>query len=288
VALIGSSAWPIALTHRSGWGKSIFMAFGFEDLPPAMQPEAMNRIVGYLSGLGDSRVQFDRSNALAGEVVTATIVAMNDMPLTIAQAAYTLTVPLSATLKNGDPLTWSGSLLAHQSITATFVFTLDTNLSAGDVVTLPVQFSDRDHVLHFVNTARLTIDRPTFAFDLSPINSWVRPGELMTWTLVARNQGVGAPAVLITALLPFNQTIVSGTLAYQSGAATYLTDTIWWQGSISTGQSISLTYQMSASSSLSKSLYYGGAVLADGMDTWQTGNWLTVQPYQVYLPVVRK
>jgi subtilisin family serine protease len=288
VALIGSAGWPIALTNRFRLGKSLFMSFGFEDLPSALQPEAMNRIVGYLSWLGDSQVQFDRASASAGDVVTATIVAMNDMPLIITQAAYTITVPLSATLKNGDPLTWSGSLLPHQSLTSTIVITLNANLNAGDVVTLPIHFSDQDHALQFVKTARVTIDRPTFKFDLNPTIPLVRPYELVTWTLVARNHGIAAPTALITALLPFSQSIVSGSLAYNSGTATYVTDTILWNGSISTGQSITLTYQMRAPFITATRTYYGGAVLDDGLDVWQIGNWVTLQPYQSYLPLVRK
>lgn len=290
VALIGSYGWPIAITHRSARsvGKTVFMAFGFEDLPEAMQPEAMNRIVGYLSGLGDSHVQFDRSIASAGEVVTATIVVMNDLPLAIHQAAYTITLPLSATLKNGDPLTWSGALLPGQSITATIVITLDASLNAGDVVTLPVQFSDQDHALQFVKTTRLTLDRPAFQFDLKPTAPLVRPYDLVTWTLVARNDGFAAPATLITLLSPFGQTIISGSLAYNSGAATYLTDTILWVGPISSGQFITMSYQMRAPFMTATRTYYGSAVLHAGLDVWQTGNWLTVQPYQAYLPLIQK
>ncbi len=285
VALIGSPGWPIALTQRFRLGKSLFMAFGFEDLPLSMQPEAMNRSVGYLSWLGDSQVKFDRSMAAPGDVVTATIVARNDMPVTITQAAYTITLPLSATLKNGDPLTWMGLLLPNQSITATLVMTLAAGLSAGNVVTLPVQFVDQDHALQFVSMARLTIDAPAFAFDLQPSSISIRPHEIMTWTLTAHNLGIDAPAAIMTDLLPFNQTIVSGSVAYASGAASYLSGTIRWGGSISAGASITLSYQMSGPQVF---VYYADAVLSDGSDVWQTGNWLTVQPYQSYLPIVRK
>ncbi len=288
VALIGSHGWPIALAHRSKLGKSVFMAFGFEDLPLSMQAEAMNRSVGYLSWLGSSMVKFDRAMAAPGEVVTATIVAMNDMPLAITQAAYTITLPVSATLKNGAPLTWKGSLLPNQSITATLVMTLAAGLSAGDAVTLPVQFIDQDHTLPFVKTARLTIHQPAFAFDLQPSSTSIRSHDLMTWMLTARNLGLEAPAAIITDLLPFTQTIVSGSLAYDSGAASYLSGTIRWNGSISAGESITLSYQMSGPLVFSNHVYYASAVLSDGSDVWQAGNWLTVRPYQIYLPIVRK
>ena len=49
-----------------GLSKTLFMAFGFEGLPVDVQPEAMNRVVGYLSRLGRSRVQTDRASGAAG------------------------------------------------------------------------------------------------------------------------------------------------------------------------------------------------------------------------------
>ncbi|HET7377116.1 MAG TPA: carboxypeptidase-like regulatory domain-containing protein, partial [Anaerolineae bacterium] len=288
VALLGSYSWPVALVNRSGLGKSLFMAFGFEDLPAALQPEAMNRAIGYLSWLGGSQVKFDQTSASAGDVVTATIAVLNDMPLTVTHAAYSITLPFSTTLERGDPLIWSGKLRPNQSITSTVVIKLDPGLTAGDIVTLPVRVSDQDHAIQFVTAARLTINSPAFAFDLRPNRASIRPGGVVAWTLVARNHGVDAPAAQITALLPFNQLIVSGSLTYNAGFASVMSDTVLWHGAISTGHSLTLTYQMRALSVLSDHVYYGGAAVSAGADVWQTGNWLTVAPYKTYLPLMRK
>ncbi len=289
IALIGDHARPIAVTHRYGdFGKTLFMAFGFEGLPLAAQPEVMNRSVGYLSWLGSSSVKFDRTVASPGEPVTATLIAVDDGPARINQAAFTATLPSGLTYTGGDPLTWSGSLMPGQSVTHTIAMILDPSLSAGSQVTLPLTLCDVDHALCFTTTARLSIDAPTFALDLSPSRTLIHPRDAVTWTLTARNLGVDAPTTEINASLPFSQTLISGTLSASVGGANELSGTISWAGSISAGQVVTLTYQATGTLVLSDTLYYGGAVISDGMDVWQTGSWLAVQPYKAYLPVVRK
>ena len=73
VALVGDHGWPVALAHDMGISKTLFMAFGFEGLPRASQPEAMDRAIGFLSRLGRSSVTTDRAAAQPGDVITATI-----------------------------------------------------------------------------------------------------------------------------------------------------------------------------------------------------------------------
>ncbi|HTP09989.1 MAG TPA: S8 family serine peptidase, partial [Anaerolineae bacterium] len=60
VALVGDHGWPVALAHDMGISKTLFMAFGFEGFPTAVQPEVMNRAVGFLSRLGRSSLTTDR------------------------------------------------------------------------------------------------------------------------------------------------------------------------------------------------------------------------------------
>ena len=77
-------------------------------------------------------------------------------------------------------------------------------------------------------------------------------------------------------------------LSASVGGAHELSGTISWAGSISAGQTVTLTYQATGTLILSDTLHYGGAVISDGLDVWQTGSWLTVQPYRSYLPIIRK
>jgi uncharacterized repeat protein (TIGR01451 family) len=118
-ALVGDHGWPIALAHDLGISKTLFMAFGFEGLPRDVQPEAMNRVVGYLSRLGRSRVQADRATVQPGDEITVTIYATNDGATAIAQAALALNLPAGVTYLGGDTLTWTGALSLDGSSCAT-------------------------------------------------------------------------------------------------------------------------------------------------------------------------
>jgi uncharacterized repeat protein (TIGR01451 family) len=284
VALIGQHAWPIALANAHGTSKSLLMAFGFEALPKGVQPEAMNHIVGYLSWLGQSSARFDRPSASSGDVVTLTIVARNDGPAAISHTAFTATLPMSVTYAGGDAVTWNGSLAPGQSVTHSMAMTID----ASSPITVPVEFDDLDHQLHFTSTARLPINTPVLIFNLTPSPNPARPRQMMTWTLTARNAGADAPSVALLAPLPFNQTVISGSVAANLSAATYTSRTINWSGSILANQVLTVTYQMTMPSALTDALFYGSAMLTDGEDVWHAENWLRSQPRHIYWPLIKK
>ena len=167
--------------------------------------------------------------------------------------------------------------------------TIDSGMSAGSSLNVPIQWSDQDHDLQYHTLARLPIDVPVFALDLNPSNTHIRPREAVTWTLTARNLGPAAAAsTAITAVLPFGRDLVSGTLRASVGAATELSGTIGWLGTIPAGQAITLTYQMTGGIQPIDRVDYASAILSDGRDLWHVGNWLTVTPFKAYLPVLRK
>ena len=158
-------------------------------------------------------------------------------------------------------------------------------MAAGSILTLPVEFRDVSHNLRFTYQARLPIDTPSFALDLSPSTDPIHPRDVITWTLGVRNLGAIANSTIVTALLPFDRPMVTGTLKTTTGSASELSGTIHWAGSIPSGTAITLTYQMSGPLSTIDRVYYGGAAVSDGVELWQTGNWLKVQPYRFYLPI---
>ena len=284
VAWIGQHGWPTAVARTYGISKTLFMGFGFEGLPAAIQPEAMNRSVGYLSWLGSSSVKFDRASANMGDVVTTTIVIANDGPRPIAQAAFTLSLPSNVIHAGGAALTWSGALNPRQSVTHTLALTI----IAGGGVTLSVQFVDVDHQLPFTATARLPITASGIDLSLIPSGAPVVTGQVMTWTLTAHNRSALDAATVITSAVPFDMLAISGTLHANLGEAAYYSDTIGWRGLILAGESVTVTYQMTAPKTATDQKYYASAIALVGDQVWQAGSWLSVQPRRVYLPIVRK
>jgi uncharacterized repeat protein (TIGR01451 family) len=284
VILIGQHGWPVALAKTYGSGKSLFMALGLEGWPVPLQPEVMNRSIGYLSWLGQSSAKFDRAAASAGDQVTLTIEATNDGASTIKQAAFTATLPLSVTYADGDSLTWTGSLAPSQTVTHSLALTIE----ADNSIAVPVMFDDLDHQLHFTATARLPINAPVVAIDLAVSPNPARPRNVITWTLTARNVGADAAVANLIAQVPFTQTAISGTLTVNIGTATLHSGTIGWTGALPAGQVVTVTYGMTTPLALQDRTSYGSAMITDGEDVWQAGEWLLSQPRRVYLPVIRK
>jgi hypothetical protein len=283
VELIGQHGWPIALAHDYGAGRALFMAFGFEGFAPPQRSVAMQGVLSALSWLGSSTAQFDRDVASIGDPLTVTIRAINDGPRPIDHAALTATIPISLAGPGGPLLAWHGSLQPDEALMQTFVV---TPTSSG-VISLPVIFQDIDHQLAFTSFAHVAVDQPSVELSLTPSSPTAFGRSVMTWTLTAHNRGTDWPAGYLVGLLPFDQLALNDLVTATLGAATHHSGTITWQGALLSGQSVTLTYQMTVPFSLDNQVLYGSAAVIDDAGVWKTGAWLNVQPRRVYLPVVR-
>jgi len=288
VALVGDHGWPLALAHDMGISKTLFMAFGFEGLPAAAQPEAMDRAVGYLSRLGRSSVKTDRALVQPGDVIITTIAAMNDGTAPINHAAVTLTLPFSVTYLGGDALMWSGTLSVGQIVTRHMVLKLDSALSAGIIITLPVEFRDDDQAIRFTRAARINVAGPWLLLNYAPNAATVFPGHSITWTLTARNSGTLTAPVTVTLDAPFGQTWVTGSLQTNIGSLIDHGDRLEWNGTLLPDEVLTVTYRLAAPRTLSPLWLYGSATAATDQAVWHTGNYLQVVPFWAYLPVMRK
>ncbi len=74
---------------------------------------------------------------------------MNDGAAPIERAALTLTLPAGVTYLGGDALTWSGALSVSEIVTRHMQLKLADTLSAGTIITLPVEFRDDDQAIRF-------------------------------------------------------------------------------------------------------------------------------------------
>jgi hypothetical protein len=288
VVLVGEHGWPVALAHDMGISKTLFMAFGFEGLPAASQPEAMDRAIGFLSRLGRSSVTADRAVTQPGDAVSATLLVKNDGATAIEQAALTMTVPVSVTYLGGDALTWSGALEAGQIVTRHVSLKLAEAVSAGTIITLPVEFRDDDQMIRFTRAARINVGGPRLELSYAPIPAAAVPGRVITWTLTARNSGALTAPVTLTLGVPFGQTWISDSLQSSSGILITREDRIEWQGPLGLGEALTVTYRLTTPWTLSPLWLYGSATAETDQTVWQAGEYLQVAPYQAYLPVVRK
>ena len=155
-------------------------------------------------------------------------------------------------------------------------------------MTFPIKLVDADHALSFTTQARLCITAPQLALGLSANPANVHAREAVTWTLTARNLALQAADTALTVNLPFNATLVSGTLTSSANAASELSGTIKWQGILGAQAGVTLTYQAVLPLSATKRETYGSAIATVADEVWQAGVWINSQPYAAYLPVLRK
>ncbi|HET7088853.1 MAG TPA: S8 family serine peptidase [Anaerolineae bacterium] len=292
VALVGSHGRPIALARHAepGAGKTMFFSFPFEAIPESARREMMERAVGYLSWLGNSTVTADKAVAIPGSSVKIEIAVRNDGPSDLASASVTATLPARVSLQSGSTA-WSGSLAPGQSVTVSLTVSLADDLPPGSIVVGPVAFTDGHLGVTFHKTVQVGIYRPDLSSStidaLGAEGSPVHPLDIVTWTIVARNNGqTGAASATITGLLPLGTEMLSGTLAASVGAASELSGTVQWSGAIPAGGLVTITYQMVVTGTLSDRLYFSSALFDDGVALNHANAWLAVQPYRFYLPQV--
>jgi uncharacterized repeat protein (TIGR01451 family) len=114
----------------------------------------------------------------------------------------------------------------------------------------------------------------------------VRPGSLVTHTLVVSNTGPASAAdARIAWLLPWNTAPLAASWS-GSGAITLTGDVIRWQGALAVGESVTLTHSARAPRSLVAQFQLSEALLWDGAGgMWERSAWQAVTPYPIYLPL---
>jgi hypothetical protein len=288
VVLVGDHGWPLALAHDMGISKTLFMAFGFEGLPAALQPAVMDGAVGFLSRLGRSSVQPDRVAAQPSDEVTALITVINDGAAPIHQAAFTLTLPSNVAYLGGDALTWSGALNAGQTVTRVVLLKLADVIEAGSLITLPLELRDDDQAIRFTRAAQISVGRPQLELSLAPDVTAASAGQLVTWTLTARNRGALAAPVTVMLAAPFGQRWSSGSLQVNNGVSTMHDHQLEWHGTLNQDEALTATYRLTTPRTLTPLWLYGSATAATEQEVWQTGSYLQVRPFRLILPLLWK
>ncbi|NTU63999.1 MAG: hypothetical protein HGB05_11525, partial [Chloroflexi bacterium] len=188
----------------------------------------------------------------------------------------------------GDALTWSGALSMGQIVTRQVSLKLADAISAGTIITLPVEFRDADQAIRFTRAARINVAGPQLALSYTPSAATAFTDRAMTWTLAARNVGALSTPVTVAFNVPFNQTWIDGSLKWNTGLLVNYGDRLGWLGTLGVNEALTVTYRMTTPGTLAPMSVYGSASAATDQAVWQAGSYLRVEPYRAYLPVVRK
>ena len=283
--------------------RTLFFAFPFESLPPVAANEVMGRIVGWLSDLGTSTFSVDKILAAEGERLTYTAVLVNDGRADINAVLFTATLPLSTTFVPGSlsppqaayddgRITWHGPLARNQALTITYQADLADGIPPGTWVMPTVDIRHGDQGITFHRWTRTRVNAPDLepsTFTVAPTEA--QPGDVLTYTLIVRNQGViDAPAVSISMPVPAYTAFLSGLLHTGTGAVPIGGPAgISWHGPVPLGDAVTITCRVVITSPRRPLRIQGRAYLDDGYGMTITRQAVAeVPPYRVRLVLIFK
>ncbi|MCS7056834.1 MAG: S8 family serine peptidase, partial [Thermoflexales bacterium] len=274
VALRGESAQPFGLAnaglahgaiptlHLSSWltttmWRTAFMPFAFEVLDASARADLMNRVVGWLSWLGESELRAHVPDAAPGQPITFTLYAKLDEA---RSGAVTARVHLSATVSDAGFVAasdlagasghfagaWQGAMSSGQVLSWTFVVTTPATLPPGTPLTATAFFALEEPGLRFARQAVIRLGAPQLAATLHLTPSPSRWGERITATAWLTNLGpAAAPSATLLAVVPSGLRLLTATVAAsRPGLSHAPPNTVRWVGGLAAGESVSVTYAM--------------------------------------------
>lgn len=296
--LWGQHAQPAAVTlEQSSW-KTAFFAFPLESLREEDMVTVVGRTVDWLSPLGDSSFTVDRPVAAQGDELAYTLVIRNTGPRRLNSVSLSNTVPISTTYVDSslqgpahyDPLTnrftWMGPLDSGQTVTVRYRLKLDAALTDGAVIS---------NVAHLSDESGLSADRLSTVLvnapDLSSSGKIVSiqeatPGQMLTYTLALRNEGLQPVHARLTDPFPLHTTYEPGSGFASSGDLTFTADMLHWTGSISAGGMVTITFPVVISPSIAGLFVLNRAILEDDWNHAEPLEAYTWVRAQIFLPLV--
>lgn len=301
-ALEGSHDQSVALTHAGTSFRTSFFAFPFEAIDSSEGRRlVMRQISGWLSWLGGSTFTASDRRSPSGAAVTYTLTLTNDgwQPI---QALASNCLPPLLNLEPGslsppeayyDPgsacITWDRSLSvgeqAHMSYRATVVDPLPPT-----PITNVVEIGYDEHHVRFDLAHILDVNAPDLsASHLAVDKPAVQPGEMLTYTVSLRNEGLSpAASVVLTNPMPSYTTYLSGSLIHEGGGtATDEHGIIRWTGALDVGEIVTLTYQVELTTPQRGKMIRNVAYLVDSYAPMRRLEAQTmISPLSIWLPVI--
>jgi uncharacterized repeat protein (TIGR01451 family) len=321
VILRGDSGQPFGLARECAspcighpsW-RTVFMPFAFETLPPAVQADLMNRVVGWLTWLGHSSLTSSQPAVLAGDALTYTVELRADDVLTpqlnapfLAGGLLSSTASLSASLDANlmvisstlagatehNAGTWSGLIHSGELLTWTFVATTPLGLAANTSLTATLHISLDDLGLRFTREQVVYVHTPVLSSSLTMEPTLPKWGQPLTFTLRITNPtGVAATGATMVNALPWGLSLTMPSLVLNgSGVVTSTSNRIQWAGDLAAGAALTVTYQVSLPpfNVGINPAYYNAAQIDNGAGSLsQSALWVAPMNGVYYLPLVMR
>lgn len=302
VAFRGSHGLPAGLGHGTPSYRTSFFAFPFEALEAGPAERVMQRVMGWLSWLGTSRMSADRNVVASGATMTYTLSLLNDGWETVtAHVSNTLPVDTSYVPDSLSPpsasydsftrrVSWDGTLPADDSVFVSYQVTVTDPLPPGSSIANVADISYDEHHIAFDRWARTRVNAPDLsASSLEVDKTSAGLGDPLSYTLTLRNVGLAAASsASVVNPIPANTTYIADSLSLSGGGTAWEDGgVINWTGPVDLGSPVTIAYGVTVTAP------YAGVTITNRAEVYDDDGYLvelqaqTLVPlYEFYFPAI--
>ncbi|MSP12774.1 MAG: DUF11 domain-containing protein [Chloroflexi bacterium] len=288
-------------------GASVFFAFPFEGLDEQAGQKVMYNVLGWLQDLGESTWEASTDVAGTGEHVRYKVTLRNRSTKDLTGVRVQTTLPDSLQFITGTAtvgwhwdaesrvLRWEGTVPAQQQVILPYESEVmpaeyTQPASSGSRLAQSLVIDDRQG-MPISRTVNLRLNAPDLrSSSMRAAPTIARSGDVLTYTLVLRNQGrqdtlaarLVIPVPGETQLITSSVNIVAGLVSIGPGQV------ITWTGPIRVGKEVTLTYQTVISSQVQGITLQAQAQLDDRVGEVTSLTSITEVLKRIFLPLVKR
>ena len=286
-------------TAGDDW-RAVLWAVPFETISPTQQADIMNRVIGWLSDLGDSSFTVDARIGRIGQPRTYTLTVQqvdnglsNSVWLTNTLPAW---LELDMTSVTGGAvynaatrqLTWSGNMPSGGNHVITYRATPQGLLPSGHKLENMVTLVDGNHNLLFSRQATTWLNAPELKATITAEPNQPLAADSLTYTVALKNVGLLPSNQISTVVsLPNTFYIVTDTVASTTGSTSLGNRQLYWTGDLAVAETVTMTIVLTQATTAVPQWIAATALVDDSVTAPAFfAQWTYLPVYSGYLPIV--
>ena len=286
-------------TAGDDW-RAVLWAVPFETITPTKQADVMNRVMGWLSDLGDSSFTVDGRVGGIGQPQTYTIHLQQVSHGLGNSASFTNTLPTWLEVDIGSitggatynaatrQLTWSGNLPSGGNHTVTYQATPTGILPFGHMLENVVEFYDGNHDFLFTRQATSWLNAPDIMTTMTAVPNQPLAATTITYNIRLQNMGLAPSSNISTVVsLPNTFAILTSTLTSSAGNGEIGDRRLYWEGDLDVGEWVTLSVALKRDATAVSQWVAATALVDDGITNPAFfAQWEYLPVYTSHMPIV--